>query len=185
MATERQLTANRCNALKSTGPRTEEGKHQSRKNAFRHGLAAETIVPVFENAEDYSDFERELLAQYNPRTALEHHLVARLASLFWRLRRAAAIESGLFNIQAKALKESAVSARPGSSHVYITDDQALPNGRSRPFQPDNSKLAVAFLRIENFNETMLEKLGYYEARLWRCTMQTLNAIDTYRRQTNG
>src|SRR3546814_730857 len=107
MATERQLTANRCNALKSTGPRTEEGKHQSRKNAFRHGLAAETIVPVFENAEDYSDFERELLAQYNPRTALEHHLVARLASLFWRLRRAAAIESGLFNIQAKALKESA------------------------------------------------------------------------------
>jgi hypothetical protein len=39
MATDRQIAANRRNALKSTGPRTYEGKARSGKNALRHGLS--------------------------------------------------------------------------------------------------------------------------------------------------
>jgi hypothetical protein len=44
MATERQIAANRANALKSTGPRTLEGKAISRANAVKHGLAADILV---------------------------------------------------------------------------------------------------------------------------------------------
>jgi hypothetical protein len=39
----RQLDANRRNALKSTGPKSELGKQHSRCNAMRHGLTAETV----------------------------------------------------------------------------------------------------------------------------------------------
>ena len=39
MTSERQLTANRTNAKKSTGPISASGKHRSRQNAHRHGLA--------------------------------------------------------------------------------------------------------------------------------------------------
>ena len=38
MASERQITANRRNAAKSTGPRSAGGKQRSRGNAIRHGL---------------------------------------------------------------------------------------------------------------------------------------------------
>lgn len=39
MASERKQQANRNNAMRSTGPRTERGKLRAKLNALRHGLA--------------------------------------------------------------------------------------------------------------------------------------------------
>jgi hypothetical protein len=39
MTSTRQIDANRRNAQRSTGPKTQEGKLASRNNALRHGLA--------------------------------------------------------------------------------------------------------------------------------------------------
>src|SRR4051812_35487605 len=44
MTTLRQTLANRANGLRSTGPRTVEGKEQSRRNALKHGLAGAGVV---------------------------------------------------------------------------------------------------------------------------------------------
>jgi hypothetical protein len=38
MASERQIAANRCNARRSTGPRSTSGKKRTSQNAYRHGL---------------------------------------------------------------------------------------------------------------------------------------------------
>ena len=38
-----RLAANRANALRSSGPKTEEGKAKSRANAMKHGLCAEIL----------------------------------------------------------------------------------------------------------------------------------------------
>ena len=46
MATAAQIEANRRNAQKSTGPKTDEGKARVRRNAFKHGMTARTIMPV-------------------------------------------------------------------------------------------------------------------------------------------
>lgn len=105
MASRRQIAANRRNAQKSTGPRTSAGKLRSRRNAFKHGLTAETVIAVFENAKDYEAFERAIVSQHRARSPTELHLIVRLASLLWRLRRATAIETGLFSIQAEILQD--------------------------------------------------------------------------------
>src|SRR3974390_411006 len=114
----RQMDANRRNARLSTGPVTEEGKRRSRQNALRHGLTAETVIDALEDAEDYAVFEMAVTADYEAQSAGERELVLRLASLLWRLRRATAIESGLFKIQAKHLlqfrqRRRARQKRPG------------------------------------------------------------------------
>jgi len=48
MTSYRQFEANRRNAQRSTGPKTEDGKRQSRANAVRHGLTAETVIGSLE-----------------------------------------------------------------------------------------------------------------------------------------
>ena len=105
MTSLRQLEANRLNARLSTGPVTEEGKKRSRRNAVRHGLTAETVIDGLEDADEYAAFEMAITAEYDAQSVVERELVLRLASLLWRLRRATAIESGLFKIQAKHLRQ--------------------------------------------------------------------------------
>ena len=91
MTSYRQIEANRRNALRSTGPRTVAGKLQSRRNAVRHGLTAETVIGSLEDAEDYSAFEAAIIADYDAQSAVERELVLRLASVLWRLQRMPAI----------------------------------------------------------------------------------------------
>jgi len=47
MATEAQIAANRENAKRSTGPRTESGKQASRLNALKTGIHAPSHVAEF------------------------------------------------------------------------------------------------------------------------------------------
>src|SRR5262245_5562991 len=101
MASLEQIEANRRNALKSTGPRSEEGKRRSRRNAIRHGLTAETVIKDLEDPADYKAFEAAVTADYDAQTAVERELVLRLASLLWRLRRATSIERGLLEIHSE------------------------------------------------------------------------------------
>jgi hypothetical protein len=96
MSSLKQIAANRCNALKSTGPITPEGKERLRCNAVRHGLTAETVIAALEDVEDYQAFEAAVIADYDAETAVERELVLRLASVLWRLRRATGVETSLF-----------------------------------------------------------------------------------------
>src|SRR5471032_1600329 len=104
MSSLKQIEANRRNALKSTGPTTPEGKRRSRCNAVRHGLTAETVIAMIENAEDYQAFEATVTSDYDAESAVERELVLRLASVLWRLRRATGIETAIFE---------SVTAEPG------------------------------------------------------------------------
>jgi hypothetical protein len=104
MTSFRQIEANRHNALKSTGPKTEGGKQGSRRNALRHGFTAETVIEPLESPDEYRAFEAAILTEYLPQTPVEQELVRRLASLFWRLRRATWIETGLLRMQSEILQ---------------------------------------------------------------------------------
>lgn len=187
MATERQITANWRNAVKSTGPQTMEGKCRSRQNAVTHGLTAETVVPALDDREQYEALEAALKADYRPRSVIEHQLVARLASLLWRLRRASSIETGLFEIQGKLLRQRRREARPTRHHPKLTVIQKYPHpaiADSHPAinpdvdapEPRGTDFAVAYLRLCHRNGVAMELLGRYETALWRQAVQTLFLI---------
>ena len=120
MTSLRQIAANQRNAVRSTGPNTEEGKRRSRGNAVRHGLCAETVIEIVEDVEDYRAFEAAVIADYDAQTAVERELVLRLASLLWRLRRATAIETDLLRIQAEILQDRRDQTRQSEREQAIS-----------------------------------------------------------------
>jgi hypothetical protein len=213
MTSLRQIEANRRNALRSTGPKTENGKRRSRRNAFRHGLTAETVIEVLEDTADYRGFEAAIIADYDARTAVERELVLRLACLLWRIRRATSIETGLLRIQAEILR-----ARP-NVHEAISESARNPEhcmasaieGTVRQSLRESSngscddqrtnvvdyqcekltaspgdavstwrELTYCFLRLANLDNGAFDRIGRYEAHLWRQIGQTLFALQSIR-----
>jgi hypothetical protein len=93
MTTERQIIANRQNALSSTGPRTARGKAVSSRNNTRHGLRATTpVIPRLESPEDWEQHRATTIAGLAPATVLEEALAERVALILWRLDRVARYE---------------------------------------------------------------------------------------------
>jgi hypothetical protein len=136
MTSFQQFEANRRNALRSTGPKTDVGKQRSRANAVRHGLTAETVVGSLEDAEDYKAFEATIISDYCAETAVARELVLRLASLLWRLRRATAIETDLLKIQVEALRECHLGGPPNRTQV---SDDAVHGAFESTLCPDDLK----------------------------------------------
>ena len=66
MTSERQTAANRANALRSTGPKTPEGKAAVRLNAVQHGLLARDAVLPGEAADAFEDLSNEVWAELSP-----------------------------------------------------------------------------------------------------------------------
>jgi hypothetical protein len=97
--TERKRAANRLNAQKSTGPRTERGKRRSSLNALKHGVFARSLEESMQGlGEDPAEFERlkrDFIVSFQPATPFEAALVDDLASLWWRKARAQRAEAGM------------------------------------------------------------------------------------------
>ena len=175
MSSLKQIEANRLNALKSTGPRTEEGKRRSRCNAIRHGLTAETVIVGLEDREDYESFEATIIGDYDPTTAVERELVLRLASVLWRLRRATGIETALFQsaVNQSAQLESKVIS---DAAIDLIQSQGLPHNKTA------TQIAEGFLRLDETPSGPIARLSRYEHVLWRQARQILVTLKSLRRR---
>jgi hypothetical protein len=192
MTSYRQIEANRLNALRSTGPKTESGNEISRHNALRHGLTAETVICALEDADDYKAFEAAITADYDAQSAVERELVLRLAGVLWRLRRATLIETGLFEIQAKHLHHYQQTRQllpnsQGAIHaMFGRSELSNPNPHIPPQNQDDEaavEFARCFLRLANLPNFALDRLSRYEANLWRQAPDTLRARNAGSPQT--
>jgi hypothetical protein len=172
---------------------------RSRRRAWRDGFADQTVVQTFEDVRSYRAFERALIGRVDPRSVLELQLVHRLASLLWRLRRASAIETGLFEIQGELLfgrrqdpsrrssqpgtpatptRANGHSKAPGSNGSQDPPPSAqepLSTSMRTPLEPWSKSRTIAqcFIRRPDLACS-------YEARLWRQAAQTIWILEAMR-----
>jgi hypothetical protein len=109
MATERQIQANRSNALKSTGPRTSEGKHTSARNAARPSRVSTTVILKGESVRRFNQLANAIMREYQPRNFTEFSLVQTMTAARWRLLRLWGMQTAAFEVEM-----AAVRLKPGS-----------------------------------------------------------------------
>jgi len=97
-ASERRIQANQQNALRSTGPKTEQGKRIVARNAIKHGFLAREVVITAgdgeESLEEFHDLVKQLDEQYEPVGIVEELLVQKIATCWWRTARVIRAENG-------------------------------------------------------------------------------------------
>jgi hypothetical protein len=139
-ASLKKIEANRRNALRSTGPRTEAGKNQSRRNALRHGILASALLITNEEGSEYAAEFNELVGGLRqdlaPVGTLEEMLVEKIAVCWWRQKRALKCEAGMVQRAfirrrgriALELMEDAMDAESSRERAAIRDHLWLPLG---------------------------------------------------------
>jgi hypothetical protein len=93
-----KIDANRKNAKRSTGPRTERGKSIAKFNAVTLGLFAKhVVIPIYDGYKPEKAFQTlldGLHQEFQPIGLYEEWLIVKVAECMWRLRRATRCESG-------------------------------------------------------------------------------------------
>ena len=177
------------------GINPQSKRRRSRRRAWRDGLADQTVVKNFEDVRSYRAFERTLIGSIDPRSIIELALVHRLANLLWRLRRACAIETGLFEIQGELLlahrqEPSCRPSQPGTlpASTRVNGHKAVLGSNGRDDLPASDQpgsksrtIAQCFLGLSKLDPTLLDRVGSYEARLWRQAAQTIWTLEAMRR----
>ena len=191
MTSERQAAANRANALRSTGPKTQEGKAAVRFNAFKHGLLAQDVVLPGEDAEAFEDLWNGLRAELSPVGPIEEFLVDRVVNAMWRLRRLTRAETALLHSRMQALKADRLAIEVRSYEWRLGDDfedsrsvsdkdahtQAREKLERATYERDRDEVLLGrAIEADAKQGEALGKLTRYERSLERSLHRDLNEI---------
>jgi hypothetical protein len=97
-SSEQRNAANRANAQKSTGPRSDQGKAVACFNASRHGLFSARLLLDDEEPAEFQKLLADLDATLHPVGTVEQALVERVAVTVWRQRRLVAAETAALQL---------------------------------------------------------------------------------------
>jgi hypothetical protein len=190
MASEKQTQANRQNALKSTGPKTPEGKATARLNATKHGLLSQEVLIPGEDEAALKELGERLRAELEPVGEMESQFVDRIIDTTWRLRRVSRVEAGIFTWElyeelAERAQEEAetyeFSVLDGLRYADITDEQKHQEALSRVEEmkrkqhADSATLGRTFSRDAQ-TVNAFSKLSRYETSLERSRSKALHEL---------
>ena len=83
-----QIAANPTSVVRrATGPRTQQGKEKSKRNALKHGIFSQVVLLKGEPRAELESLLNGLRSDLEPEGTLEELLVDKLAVLVWRHRR--------------------------------------------------------------------------------------------------
>jgi len=148
-----QLEANRRNAQKSTGPKTEAGKANARFNARRHGLTGQFYCMSAQDQDAYQTFETNLLTDLKPVGHYENQIAISIIQDHWRMNRSRATEFNLY----------------GRGHDQRADSVDAPN--------ENTHAATTMAETCRDDHRIFANIALYETRLHRMIVKNEKRLE--------
>ena len=167
MATDKQREANRLNAEKSCGPRTEEGKRTSSRNSRKLGIHIADAA-LYDEPDSAEDIERTLddyINAYQPtfphqRDCLEEIVICKVL-----LRRLLRTGTGILNESRERVLVDEVYTTPEGKPIRRFDLANFPPEEHRVIA--NIHLGVAWSRVQGAMEAISKQESRIAARLRR------------------
>ena len=155
--------ANRRNAQKSTGPKTEAGKAASSQNRLAHGLCSEELLIGGETTADFEALLGSVRKAYHPVNDEETMLTDQLVQALWRFNRAQRVETTM--LQSTQMIRLVASNARGNTDVEFEEMD--------PIQGDNM-LTVAFATDLDYKH--IERITRYMTTMERSYQRALKAL---------
>ena len=173
MASQSQVSANRSNARKSTGPRTAEGKATVAQNAVKHGLSARLDVIKGEDQAEFDLQRKAMLGELAPVGPMESMLAERVVSLSWRLRRIERIQNEVF--------DALLADRSSPLAKFVQSLQPKVAGQPKDGPDGEGDLDLGRAVIKDFsNSRVLDRLLMYERRMEHSLYKTMAELQRLR-----
>jgi len=171
MTTKAQTHANRQNAQKSTGPRTDQGKTAASQNSIKHGLLARQNVIMSESQDEFDLHRDLLLEELAPATPMQSILADRIVSLSWRLKRTETIHTQTFD---------ALDEHTNNNPLTQLTNRFLPKPlhptKRAPAKPELD-FPLGQVAFKDFsNSRVLDRLIMYERRIESSLYKTMHEL---------
>jgi hypothetical protein len=154
MISEKQLEANRRNALHSTGPTSAAGRKRCSLNNLRHGLTGQTTVLSPEDREAHDKFCADLMNCLKPENFLELQIAQSIAEDHWRLNRVFAVESNIFALG------HLESPAPDSSQEGVDDPEIhIALNSARVFLADAKQFALLSIYEQRIHRNLQKSMA--------------------------
>jgi hypothetical protein len=183
MTSPQQLSANRANAQKSTGPTSSDGKAKVSHNALKTGLTGRTVLLPSDDVAAYQAHTERVFLQYSPEAGEESRLAQSIADTLWRLERIPALEAGIYAIGRRELasqfadeQDETVRKAMIEAQVFLTYRRDLNNLsiQEARLRRQHEKDQTELKRLIAERRAAAEQKRQAEHKRWR------NAIDHYK-----
>ena len=154
MISEKQLEANRRNAQRSTGPKTEEGKKVAALNARRHHLTGQVTTMTEADRIMHDAFSAAIVENLAPEGAMETQLAQRIATDSWRLNRISAVEDNLYALGHSA-KSDEIETEDPEIHAAMT--------AAKVFKAESKQLQLLTLYDQRINRNIQKNVAMLQA----------------------
>jgi hypothetical protein len=180
-----KLEANRRNATKSTGPRSQRGKAIVAKNATKHGLLSQNPpLLATEDLETFQGLIQSLVDDYQPQSPVEWHLLQTVAMCIQRQHRLWQAEASILNEQ---MLPEPIKPNVDEKYPWQIEREDKDNDDWSCYHPTNLKrerriLEWALEHLQPEDVPDKRKMRKYWDNIWtdwkNCTLERLEYILT-------